>query len=180
MHGVVSLLDAEHETRVHKLWREFQQEPGLPGVPRTPIPHLSYHVAPDYDLPALQETLQAAAAGLSPLTISTSGLGIFTGEEPVVYLAVTRSPELSALHEEVWALANRHAEGPPPYYSPARWVPHITIAQGGLDNSRLAALVARLAALDLGWQIRLDNLALIYDPGDGRPHKQTGLWKLAT
>lgn len=157
MQGIVGLLDRSAEARVHALWKTFEARHGIAGIAgRMPPPHVSFHVAEAYDLPALEARLRSRCAGMAPVTIQTTGLGIFTGPAPVVYVAVTRNPALSALHAAVWSACEDAARGSLAYYAPSAWVPHITLAALDLTSAALGRLVEDLAGQDFAWTIRLD------------------------
>ncbi len=102
MHGVVSLLDAQHYQAVESLWAELAATCGLRGVYVTPFPHFSYHVAAEYDLLALETVLRDFACRQAPFRVTATGLGIFTGVSPVVYIPVVRDPALTAFHQALW------------------------------------------------------------------------------
>lgn len=157
MDGVVALLDASATAKVLALWAEFEARHKISAVGmRVPFPHVSFHVAEAYDLPALDAQLRAVCAGMAPVTVRTTGLGVFTGPAPVLYAAVNRDPALSALHAAVWAACEGAAQGSLPYYAPTVWVPHITLAQLDVTPAALGRLVEDLAGRDFAWTIRLD------------------------
>ena len=91
MHGVVSLLDDEHSKLAEALWAELEKELGLRGVYVTPFSHFSYHVAQGYDVTRLEPRLRQVASHAQAFRVRTSGLGIFTGRPPVLYLPVVRT-----------------------------------------------------------------------------------------
>ncbi len=167
MDGVVSLLDPEATARVRALWVEIEARHGISSVAkRVPFPHISHHVAARYDLPTLGANLLPVGKSCRAFEIQTAGLGVFTGPAPVLTIAVTRSPALSAVHARAWAASGPAAEGSLPYYAPDRWVPHITIAQLDLTPEKLGPLMADLAGRDFNWTITLDAFtALIEDDG---------------
>jgi 2'-5' RNA ligase len=168
MHGVVSLLDAEHSGRVEALWTELDKEFGVRGIYVTPFPHFSYQVAERYEVEALASSLQGIARDTSPFRVRTAGLGIFTGPEPVLYVPVVRNSELSAFHGRVSREASRAASGALDYYAPHNWMPHITLAQSDVDGDVLSRVVRAASGRNLAWEIRIDNLSLIYDTGSGQ------------
>ncbi len=169
MHGIVSLLDDDHRTLVEEIWAGLDQELGLRGVYTTPYPHFSYHVAEHYDLEALQAILQQFAANIAPFYALTTGLGIFTGGlHPVVYVNVARSPQLSALNAALWSLVNDAGAGIVDYYHPEQWVPHITLGHGDITGDNLSAVIHALRRWDYSWKIPIDNVALLFNPGDAR------------
>src|SRR5579871_3200774 len=86
VNGVVSLLDGEHYQQVETLWAELAERFGLRGVYVTPFPHFSYHVASHYDTGQLEPILRQVASKIHPFQIKITGLGIFTGPQPVLYI----------------------------------------------------------------------------------------------
>ncbi|HRA53579.1 MAG TPA: 2'-5' RNA ligase family protein [Thermoflexales bacterium] len=167
MNGVVSLLDPAATAQIHALWAEMQAAHGIDAVARrVPWPHVSYHIAPRYDPITLEAGLRALARETGPLDIQATGLGIFTGPTPVLYLAVTRSPALSALHARAWAACNAAAEDPSPLYAPNVWVPHITLAHHDVTPANLPRLIADLGGRDFAWTIRLSAFTALFKTDD--------------
>ena len=167
LQGVVSLLDEPHCTMVEDIWREFKERFDISGIQSRPFPHYSYHVAPDYDLERLEDTLREVASQTSPLTVRTTGLGIFTGPNPALYIATVRSPRLSALQQVLWKKIVPIASESNAYYHPNSWIPHITLAYGDITHEHLPRLVQFLGQREFEWEIEIDNLALIYDRESG-------------
>jgi hypothetical protein len=165
MHGIVSLLDETHYTLVEKLWAEVAGSLGLEGFYRTPFPHFSYHVAPHYDMTMLSLALKRLAAHQRPFTVKTAGLGLFSGPQPVLYIALVRTPALSAFQQLVWQEVAPTASGSLAYYHPEQWVPHITLADGPGFQLHLPEVVRFLGYRTFQWEINLNNLALIHDTG---------------
>ncbi len=165
MHAIVSLLDDKHYQLVEDLWAELKREFGVQGVYVTPFPHFSYQIATHYDFEALEPLLQHFALHYGPFPVKTTGLGIFTGTHPVLYIPVVRDPELTDFHEAVWQQGSRAEEGVQNYYHPEQWMPHITIGFGDITADNLSQIVRYLAGRDFNWEITIDNIALIYDTG---------------
>ena len=92
MHGLVSLLDQEHSATVERLWAELETECGLTGIKVTPFAHFSWLIAEDFDWERLGEALAEIAIATKPFIIRTTGLALFTGEHPVVYIPVVERP----------------------------------------------------------------------------------------
>jgi 2'-5' RNA ligase len=163
MHGLVSFLDKTHYALVEEIWRELEADCGLQGIYVTPLPHFSWQIAEDYDLNALEITLQEIAVQVEPFKVNTSGLALFPGERPVVYIPVVRTRELSELHEMIWHRISAISTNANPYYSPPLWMPHISIAYSDLDAAKLHCLIDKLASRTFNWTIEIDNLTLIYE-----------------
>jgi 2'-5' RNA ligase len=165
MHGVVSLLDDEHYALVEHLWDELEAGLGVRGLYQTPIPHFSYHVAEGYDVHLLEPILRRLASRCAMFRARTAGLGVFPGDHPVLYVAVVRSPALSALHQKLWRELAGASTGAVEYYHPERWMPHITLAHGDMFKDHLPDIVQMLSARAFDWEIEVNNLALICDAG---------------
>ena len=166
MNGVVSLLDDEHYRLVEQVWEELERDFGVRGVYATSFPHFTFQVSEDYDLRAVGSALHRLAAGLSPFTVRTAGLGVFTSARPVLYVPVVRGPELERLHRDVWEAVGGAPTGEAArYYAPEMWLPHVTLAQGDVDYDRLGEIVGALARRNFHWEMEVNNLSLIYDTG---------------
>jgi 2'-5' RNA ligase len=163
MHGVVSLLDNTHNQLVKDLWAVLAKEFAVSGAYITPYPHFSYQVARTYDVESLEPVLRRFAASKTPFKVRASGLGIFTGSHPVLYIPVVRSLELTQFHQALWQEMYSTGSGIEDHYHPSHWMPHITIGIGDMNNDNLSQIVRLLAKRDINWEITIDNIALIYD-----------------
>ena len=172
MQGIISLLDEGHATRITAVWASLQDRLGLPGMEVPPLPHVSYHVAEQYEVTLLEPIMRAYAAHTAPFEVETTGLGIFTtGLQPVLYLTVVRHPRLSALQAALWPTLAALSAGIIEYYHPDRWVPHITLHHGNLTPDALAEAVRLLSPMDFRWRLRIDNLAFLTDNGEPAQHR---------
>jgi 2'-5' RNA ligase len=166
MLGVVTLLDDRHYARVEAIWEELGQKFDVRGLYITAFPHFSYQVAEAYDEATCDGLLRALAARTRPFRVRTTGLGIFTVASPILYIPLVRSPQLAALHREIWDGVRQTTPGAVAhYYHPDEWAPHITLAQGDIDQDSLAEIVRVLSARNFHWEITVNNLAVIYDTG---------------
>lgn len=166
MQGIVSLLDETHQAMVEHLQTRLDRVLGVRGLCQTPIAHLSYHVADEYDPEILAATLLSFAASNTRFHVRTAGLGIFTGRRPVLYIPVVRTPILSVLHHALWRQLARAATNPSAHYDPDHWVPHITVADREDLPEHLPDLARLLGPLDLTWEIDITNIALLYGDGE--------------
>jgi 2'-5' RNA ligase len=165
MHGIVSLLDNDHNQLVEELWAELKQEFSVDGVYITPYPHFSYHVAQDYDLDKTESVLERITSNITTFKVRTSGLGIFTGASPILYIPVVRSLDLTQLHQELWEQISTASSGIVDYYHPDQWVPHITVGFGDISKDNLSQIIPFLAERDFHCEITVNNIVLIYDTG---------------
>ena len=102
MPGVIFLLDEVNHARVESLWdqmeREFGVAKGYPGA----MPHFTIHLAAEYNLDATRVIVGQVARAQRPFTVPTSGLGVFTGEMPILYIPVIRTRTLDELHSRLY------------------------------------------------------------------------------
>jgi 2'-5' RNA ligase len=162
MHAIVSLLDDHHYDLLESLWQDLEYECGLTGIAFTPIPHLSWHIAAEYDFKRLERSLAAVAEASSPFTFQTRGLGVFSGISPVIYIPVIKDIELARFHSRIWETGNPTAIGASLHYAPDAWMPHLTLAYGDVDRQKLGCAMEKLAFQTFEWEIQVDHLALVY------------------
>jgi 2'-5' RNA ligase len=168
MEGIVSLLDEEHYRLTEGLWAELEHTFGLRGIYATPYPHFSYHVAKRYDVEGLEAALKEMAETTRPFQVRTAGLGLFTGQSPVLFIPVVRGQALSQFHQRVWEAVSPLASGEEAHYHPERWMPHITIVFGELPSEKLPGVIRLLSERAFDWQITVDNLTYIEALGQGQ------------
>jgi 2'-5' RNA ligase len=163
MDGVVSQLDNKHCQLTEELWAEMARKCAVSGIYVSPYPHFSYQLATHYNVELLEPALRRFAASRTPFQVRASGLGIFTGAHPVLYIPIVRSRELAQFHEALWEEISSAASGIDEHYHPSHWIPHITLGIGDMNKENLSRIVHLLAERDLNWEITIDNIALIYD-----------------
>jgi 2'-5' RNA ligase len=123
------------------LWQALE-DAGLPspmlelGFP----PHLTLMVCQDLNLEGLRSRLPEFIASHPPLPVSFTGVGIFNGPYPVVYLSVTLNRALLDLHANFWKTISPYNHGESSYYRPGMWVPHVTLSQGQPVEKTAAAI----------------------------------------
>jgi 2'-5' RNA ligase len=161
MHAVVTLLDPARERDVSRIWETLAEGCRSKGILQTPIPHFSWSVAGKYDFNRLEAFLERQAAQTKPFIARTTGLGVFSGPQPTIYIPVVKDRPLLELHQDLLDGVAGLSEGLNPYYSPEFWMPHITLAGGDLDAKSLACCMELLVEQNLNWEITVDNLAII-------------------
>ncbi len=175
MDGIVSLLDDRHRDLVVELWDELRTTFGLRGIYATRFPHFSYHVAEAYEAAALGPVLQEFGQAHSPFVVRATGLGVFTGPQPVIYTPVVRSPELARVHQNLWVAVDGTARGTLKLYHSRTWVPHITLAHGDITNELLPEVMGFLCKRDLAWEININNVTLVLHAGSA-DERQMPFW----
>jgi 2'-5' RNA ligase len=162
MDGIVLPLAEQHEVKVQTIWAELAQAFDLHIQPT--LAHVSLHVAEGYDAAALYPLLAEYSRMTAPITIQTTGLGLFTVPEPVLYVTVTCGRGLLNLHDALWSLVEPLSRGSVSYYQPGGWVPHITLAHGPRLRECLPDVLRLLGQRDYTWDIPISQLAAINSP----------------
>ncbi|MFO7583982.1 MAG: 2'-5' RNA ligase family protein [Anaerolineales bacterium] len=166
MHALVSLFDEKHEKIIHSLWQELGVHCGLSSINTTPFPHFSWLIAEDFDWERLDLEISDISKSVGPFTIQATGLGIFAGPNPVLYIPIVRTAELSRIHQLVWEKILPIGKELSPHYAPQNWMPHITLAFGELSNQDLSCALEKMAFRSIDWQISVKNIAVGYQiPG---------------
>ena len=163
LQGVVSILDQEHCDKVESLWDELEREFGLKSAAAA-YPHFSYQVVERYDVQRVKDTLTRLTHSAAPFNVHTSGLGIFTGDSPTLYITVARSVYLTKFHSHLWKRLSKTGRAiHTHHYGPDNFVPHITLAAGDLTLEHLPEAVKLLGSRSFNWNIHIDNVALVLD-----------------
>jgi 2'-5' RNA ligase len=166
MNGIASLLDAPAYTQVVSIWQELETECELTGIKITPLAHFSWQVAEKFDLDKTAEILERITRKSKPFPASASGLGIFSGQVPVLYIPVVKDENLLRFHANLWEETRSVVKGSNRHYLPQFWIPHITLAYGDVDSIKLNCALRRLAFKPLNLEIQVNNLALVYQDND--------------
>lgn len=164
MDGVVTLLPEPIYTQVEEIWSELAQACGVQGINATPVPHFSWHVAERYHEDQLQKTLQELANRSQPFQVHTAGLGVFSRELPIVYIALVKDAGMMEFHKNLHDLLRNLAIGPNKYYHPENWMPHITLVFEDMGYGNISCVMKRLVFRSFEWTFMVDNLALIGQP----------------
>ena len=164
MHGLVSLLPEPYYARVKNIWQELESLFGLKGIQTTPYPHFSWQIGEEYATQLLDEAAQDVSKITPPLQITTTGLGIFTGPNPVIYIPVVKTPALAEAHFCIWQRFQKIGEGINPYYSPDLWMPHISLAYEDVTAQNIGEVMRWLAFQDFSWEMTIDNISYICEP----------------
>jgi 2'-5' RNA ligase len=161
MVAIVSLLDEEHSDKLLSLIHSLEREFGMKEVQMTPFPHITWLTVNDGSLLKLKETLGKAAGICCRFPITTSGLGIFTGEKPVLFIPVLRTEPVNKFHQDLHKSVSKICREVGPYYHPDLWMPHLSLALGDTSPELLAQAVLFLNKEKYNWKIELDNLTLL-------------------
>jgi 2'-5' RNA ligase len=168
MQAIVSILDDDHRQQVESICDELAAQFNLTHACGA-FSHFTYQLVEEYNDSQIQTALRWLAGETPPFEITTSGLGIFTGKRPVLFIGVARAPQLNAFHDRLWRTINPHVKGDPrPHYRQENWIPHVTLANQDLQHEHLPDLMRLLSKRTFLWKMTVDNLTLVPDITSGR------------
>jgi 2'-5' RNA ligase len=166
MYAIISELDYDSSVVVKNLWARLRDACGLREIYNLPTPHFSWLVAEALDLPRAKSVIADLAAHQKTLTSHVFGLGIFSGDRPVLYLPIVKSQGMIDLHNQIWDKLESMTDRANGYYSPAFWLPHITLAINDLRRENLACALESVAFEPVELTIATENLILVVQKGN--------------
>jgi 2'-5' RNA ligase len=158
MQAIISRLDPKTSAIVSDLWQKLCKECGLNAIYTVPTPHVTWFAADEIDLDLSLPLLSEIADETKDFTLHTFGLGIFSGEKPVLYLPMVKTLEMIQLHCKIWEKVEPHSKEEKLYYSPKMWVPHITLALKDLTKETMACAVNAIGFDRIELYVVIDNL----------------------
>lgn len=162
MYALTTLFDLDSNVNFAGIWQKLNNKCNLVTANEVSFVHLSWQGAIAYQNEPAKSIIQQISTHTRPFTVKVSGIGIFTGIEPVLYLNVVKNRELMDLHGLLWDKLTPFAEEMNAYYGPNDWVPHITLAYGTLLPEDFSCAVMELMYEPLQMELAIDNLALIF------------------
>ena len=126
-------------------------------------PHLTLAVAEEVEVPAVEQLLAEIAGSMPAPALTFSHLGVFLGDERVVFLASVVTAELIAFHLAFHRRFEAMARDQSPLYLPGRWVPHCTLARD-LAPDAIPRAVGACGQLVLPHKARLSRIVLASFP----------------
>lgn len=128
--AVILYLEPECEARMRALWQALARAGISNAMAAAGLrPHITLAGFDGACPERLCEELWRLAARTPPLTVTFSGIGIFTTEE-VLYLAPVVTMEMIKLRERLLPCLAGLGVAQAEYYQPSYWVPHCTLAIG--------------------------------------------------
>jgi 2'-5' RNA ligase len=94
---------------------------------------------------------------------------VLRGPRCIIYLPVLANDDLDRLHRVLWTRAGHLAEGLLPAHAPRSWAPHITLAAGHIDESRVSDVLRFLEGRDTRWTLPVTNIAMVADTAAAEP-----------
>ncbi|HEX8326987.1 MAG TPA: 2'-5' RNA ligase family protein [Hymenobacter sp.] len=165
MYAITSLLNPRNANRITRIVKGLETQFGLDDVQETPDPHLTYLLLSTRRLAELKDMLEEVARTTPPFSAFTTGLGVFPGENPVIYIPVLRSNDLNQLHQRVLDVTAPLCRASP-YYQPDRWLPHLSLALHDTTPDLLGPVLRHLNHQTYNLRLNVNNLAILRKKGD--------------
>ncbi len=175
MYAITTMLEASADEKTRSLWRFLECDCHLAGIQLAPWPHFSWLGTQNANEELVKQVLERLATSLQPFDVQTTGMGVFTGEAPVLYLPVVKNRQLLETHERVWEAIYPFLNDANLYYSPQRWIPHVTLAFRDLEAHRLACAVEGLIAVPLEFSITVNHFEFAFYAG-GNLERAARFW----
>jgi hypothetical protein len=166
MYAIASLFNPLASQATQSFWETLETNCGLSGVKTTPYPHFSWLGTENYSWKPVRERLQILSAGIPPFKVQTAGLGIFTGANPILYITLVKTPQLSSIHAKIWSEVFPFLLSPNLYYSPDHWIPHITLAYGDLTIKNLPCAIEGIIDQPLDFGIEITSIEALFHTQD--------------
>lgn len=160
MYAIMSEIDKQSSEKVTQIWRSLCDACGLEAIYTIPKPHFTWLISEEMDLVQASSIIESIILHAPAISIYTFGLGIFSGEKPVLFLPMVKTIDMIQLHQEIWDQIGPHCSQLKMYYSPPLWMPHITLALKDLNKENLACAVNAYAFEKIELSVNMINICL--------------------
>ena len=161
MYAIISELDQDTAVLVMRLWRKLNDACGLEGIFNYPNPHFTWMGAESVEVEPIHDLFKVIAEQTYAFPVRITGLDVFEGSSPVLYLSLFKSFSLLNLHKNLWKQIQPYLQEPNLYYSPEQWMPHITLAFRDLTKDNLACAVKSIENEPIRQVSWVNNLTLV-------------------
>jgi 2'-5' RNA ligase len=161
MLAITSLLSPPHTRRINGIIKRLESDFGLDDVQATLDPHITYQLAGVRKLEALKDVLRHLAATTAPFPAHTTGLGVFPGPNPVIYIPVLRSDALNHLHRRILEATAPLCVRTDKFSSPNCWLPHISLALHDTTPDLLGPVLQYLNQETYNLKLIINNIAIL-------------------
>lgn len=166
MLAITSLLNPQNADRINRIIKSLETEFGLDDVQATPEPHLTYQLAGVRKLSALNQVLRDVSRRTKSFVAHTTGLGLFPGPNPVIYIPVLRSNELNKLHQRILHATKPLCLRTDKFSGPDCWLPHISLALHDTTPELLGPVLQYLNQQTFNMKLTINNITILRQEGE--------------
>jgi len=163
--AVATVLDIQNDPESAGTWNQVEDAFQQSGLVQSNLLHFSWHVAESYSEGKIEDSLRETAKDLSMILTSSTGLGIFTSEQPVLYLPVSKTRIIADLHHLLWDRLVPIAKNVNRFYDPENWIPHITLAYENAKAEQICKTTSLLLKQGMVFHFQMDHFSLIFRNG---------------
>jgi 2'-5' RNA ligase len=128
--------------------------------------HFSWMVSQAINLETVSTSLQSIAETTLEFECMNGGLGVFSGEVPVVTFVLARNKKLANIHAKIWKSCVPNMDMVNKKYSPDAWIPHVTLLHYDLAPEDYCNFIEKSITTNIQFRIMVDNLAIIFKDGN--------------
>jgi 2'-5' RNA ligase len=128
--------------------------------------HFSWMVSQAINLETVSATLQSIAETTMEFECMNGGIGVFSGEFPVVTFVLARNKKLAATQLKIWNNCYPNMGMVNVKYSPDAWIPHITLLHYDIEKEDYCSFIEKSISTNIQFRIMVDNLAIIFKDGN--------------
>ena len=109
-----------------------------------------------------KKSLISFTQSVEPISLHVAGIGTFSGDHPVIYLPVTKTPSITSIYNEMASWITEYTSTTNPNYDPLLWIPHITLSADEFNSDGVCQVISELAYIPMNFDLTLDHIAIIY------------------
>lgn len=166
MLAITTLLSPPNAARINRIIKGLETEFGLDDVQATADPHITYQLAGVRKLSLLKAVLREVARTTKPFPAFTTGLGVFPGPNPVIYIPVLRSDALNQLHRRIVNATAPLCLRTDKFSGPDCWMPHISLALHDTSPDLLGPVLRYLNEETFNLRLNINNIAILQQDGE--------------
>ena len=165
MLAITTLLNAPTADRINGIIKSLETKFGLDDVQATPDPHLTYQLVGVEQPDTLEAVLAGVAATTPRFVAHSTGLGVFPGPQPVIYIPVLRSNRLNALHGHILRAIAPLCFQTDKFSASDLWLPHISLALHDTTPELLGPVLMYLNQETYNLAFEIENIAILRQEG---------------
>jgi 2'-5' RNA ligase len=163
MQALIAEFSEESNEIIRSIWSQVETSCGEKSKLSFIYPHFTWQAAERYQVQEFEMILRNAFLGQRPFKIKLAGIGIFTGEKPVVYLNMVKTPFISKIHGVITDVSQAYITSLESYWLPENWMPHLTLMEPGTDLKTISEFLPCILERKFNKEIEVKSICLHTD-----------------
>ncbi len=164
-------LDDESTAKIDKIRLEFKKN--KISIDEETKPHVTLSIYQDIPLDIFEDKLKLFAKEIQSFKVIYSSIGIFTNDNPVIFLAPVVTLQLLDVHNKFYDFFKEYSNKAWDYYKPNQWVPHTTLCIS-LSEGMLKKSSDIIKNLEFPMESRFEKIGIL----EFNPNKSISQFKL--